>query len=61
MVQWVNDPVCLCNDASLISGPMKYVTYLTLPQLWCRWQMRLRFSPWSGNFHISQVWPKINK
>lgn len=29
-----------------------------MPHWWCRSQPWLRFDPWPGNFHMSQVWPK---
>ena len=28
----------------------------TLPQLWLKSQLRLRFSPGPGNFHVLSVW-----
>ena len=37
---------------------VQWVKDLALQQLWCRLQMELRFNPWSGNFHMSQVQPK---
>ena len=30
---------------------------LKWPQLWHGSQLQLRFSPWSGNSHMLQVWP----
>ena len=29
---------------------------LALLHLWCRSQVWLRLSPWSGNFHMLRVW-----
>ena len=34
MVQWVNDPACLCGGASLLPGPAQWVKDPALPQLW---------------------------
>ena len=33
---------------------------LALPQLLCRSQLLLRFSPWPENFHMLQEWTKTN-
>ena len=34
---------------------VQWVKDLALPQLWCRWQLWLRFDPWPRNFHMPQV------
>ena len=39
---------CLCDSTGSILGLME----LVLLQLWCRWQLQLRFDPWPRNFHI---------
>ena len=36
----------------------QWVKDLVLPQLWCRSQLWLEFSPWPRNFHMLPVWPK---
>ena len=36
----------------------QWVKESALPQLWCRLQLQLRFSPWPGNFHMLWAWPK---
>ena len=37
---------------------VQWVKDLVLLQLWCWLQLRLRFDPWPGNFHMLWVWPK---
>ena len=32
-----------------------------LPELWCRPQLQLRFSPWLEDFHMPWVCPKITQ
>ena len=53
--------LCLPSGAGSIPGPMQQVKDLALPWLQHRWQLRLGFNPWPGNFHISQVQPKKRK
>ena len=51
MVQWVTDLACLCGMAC--PWPRSGGLWdLALPQV------GLRFHPWSGNFHMPQVWQK---
>ena len=45
VVQWVNDPACLCSVASSIPGPVQWVKDLVLLQLWLRWHLWFRFDP----------------
>ena len=33
---------------------------LALLQLWHKSKLQLGFDPWSGNFHMLQIWPKNN-
>ena len=40
---------------------MEKVKDPALPKLWHRSQLRLRFDPWPGNFHMLQVQPKKEK
>ena len=61
VVQWVNEPTCLCGIAGSIPRPAQWVKDPVLPQLWQRSQMQLRFDPWPRNFHIPQVQPKKKK
>ena len=61
VVQWVNDLACLWGSAGSIPSLVQWVKDLALLQLWCRWQLWLRFSPWPGNLHMPQVWPKKKK
>ena len=51
-------PADLCDIASSTPGPVQWVKDLALPQLRCKSQMRLRFSPWPGNVHMPWVGPK---
>ena len=39
----------------------QWVKDLALPQLWCRSQFWLGFSPWPGSFHMPRVWQKERK
>jgi len=55
VMQWVNDPTCLCGGPSLISGQVQWVKDLALLQL------QLRFDLWPRNFHMLWVWPKKKK
>ena len=52
VVQWVTDPACLCGGDSSIPGLVQWVKDPVLLQLWWRSQLRLGFSPWSGNVHM---------
>ena len=52
MVQWVNDPPCLCGAAGLIPSPAQWVKTPALSQ------MQLGFNPWPGKFHMLQEWLK---
>ena len=45
----------------LIPGPMQCVKDPAVPLLWHRSQLQLGFSPWPGNFHMLQTWPKKEK
>ena len=56
MVQWVNDPACLCGFAGSIPGLVQWIKDLVLPLLWHRLQMWLGFSPWPENVRRPQVW-----
>ena len=58
VVQWVNDPACLCGGTGLIPSLAQWVKDAVLLQLWHRPQPRLRFDPWPGNFHMPWVHPK---
>ena len=40
---------------------VQWVKDPVLLQLWCRLQLRLKFNPWPGNFHIPRVRPKKRK
>ena len=57
VVQWVNDPVCLCGGTGSIPAQCSRLRI----QLWCRSQLQLRFDPWPGNVHMPRVWPKKKK
>ena len=48
MVQWVNDPACLCGGPGSTPGVVQWVKDTALVQLW------LAFDPWVGNFHMPQ-------
>ena len=54
---------CLCNGSGHCQGegaipsPTQWVKDPVLPKLWHRSQLRLRFIPWPGNFHMPQVQP----
>lgn len=61
MVQWVNDPVCLCGAAGSIPSLVLWAKDLASLQLCCRSRLCLGFDSWSGNFHTLQVWPKKKK
>jgi len=39
-----------------IPGPRQWVKDPMLPQLWCGWQLWLRFNPWPRNFHMPCCW-----
>ena len=62
VAQWVKKPTSAAQDTveawvpspALCSG----LEDSLLPQLWHRWQLRLRFSPWPRNFHMLWAWPK---
>ena len=63
MAQWVKNPTA---EAQVIAEVwVQSPTWssglkdLALPQLWHRLQLWLGFKPWSGNFHIPQVWPQV--
>ena len=43
LVQWINDPACLCEGTTLIPGPAQWVKDPVLRQLWFRSQFQLRF------------------
>ena len=62
MAQQVKVWRCLCGDVEptpgLIHSPTQWVKDLVLLQLQCRSELRLRFDPCPGNFHVPQVWPK---
>ena len=60
MVQWVNDPACLCAGGGLIPGVL-WVKDLVFLQLWHRSKLWLRFDPWPGNFQMPQGQPKEKK
>ena len=45
----------------MIPRPVQWVKDPVLLQLWCRLQLRLRFDPWSRNFHMLWVWLKEKK
>ena len=55
MVQWVNDLALVYGITSWSPGPVQWVKDLALLQLW------LRFDPWPGNLHMSQVKLKKEK
>ena len=59
MVHQVKDPVW--SAAGLIPGLVQWVKDLTLPQLWHKLQLQLRFYPWSGNFQMPGVGLKKKK
>ena len=40
---------CLCSSAGSIPGLAPGIKDPELLQLWCRWQLQLRFNPWSRN------------
>ena len=61
MPQWVNDLAHLCGIAGLIPGLAQWAKDPVLLKLWCRLQMRLRFDPWLGNFHMLLVQLKKGK
>ena len=52
MAQWVSDLACLCGIAGSIPDPVQWIKDPALLQMWCRWQMCLKFDPWPGNFHV---------
>ena len=61
MAQWIKDPAHLCGIPVRFPGPEQWIKDPVWPQLWHKSQMRLRFNPWPGNFHMPQVWPKEEK
>ena len=38
-----------------VPAVVQWVNDPTLPQMWCRSQMQLGFSPWLGNFHMPSM------
>ena len=61
MVQWGNDLACLRGGAGQNPGPAQWVKNPALLQLWHRSQLQPKSNPWSGNFHVPQVWLKKKK
>ena len=53
VVQWVNDPACLCDSTDFILGPAQWVKDLVFLQF------GLRLEP--GNFHMPWMWPTKKK
>ena len=49
---------CCCGDVGSTLGPLQWVKYLALPQLWHGLQLWLEFDLWPRNFHVLQVQPK---
>ena len=55
MAQWVKDLALSLGSMGLIPGPVQWGKDVVLLQLWCGLQLQLRFDPWPGHFHMSQV------
>lgn len=62
---WCSGPAHFRGGAGLIPGRVQWVKdpgllqlQCRLQHLQCRWQLKLRFDPWPGNFHILQGWLK---
>ena len=56
--QLVKDPTCLSGVVGSIPGQAQWVKDWSLPKLWHRSQLRLRFDPWFENFHTLREQPK---
>ena len=52
---------CLFGSVGLSPGLARWVKDPALPQLWCRLQLWLGFSPWPGNFHMCECGQKKKK
>ena len=65
MVQWVKDPATVApvTMEAQVQSPARSSRLggLTLPDLWHRAQLQLRFHPWPRNVHMMPVWPKGKK
>ena len=57
MAQWVNDSACLLWRLWFNLSPAQWVKNPIL-LLWYRMQLRLRFDPCPGNFHVPRMQPK---
>ena len=58
VVQWIDDPACLCVALVGSSVLAQRLKHLALLQLWLRLQLQLRLDPWPRNFHVLGMWPK---
>ena len=58
---WIKDPTAaglVTVEVWVQSCLVQWIKDLALLQLWCRLQLKVRFDPWLGNFHVSLVQPK---
>ena len=53
VVQWVKN----LTAVAWATVEVQWIKGSGIPQLWCRLQLQLGFSPWPGNFHMLQVQP----
>ena len=61
VTEWVKDLTGCCGGIGLNPGLAQSTKDLALLKLWHSLQLQLGFSPWPGNFKMSQVWPKTKK
>lgn len=54
-LHWLQSLQGLSGGSGSFPGPVQWVKDLALPQLWCRLQLWLGFSPWPRNVHMPQV------
>ena len=63
MAQWVKNLTSVSQVAAEVEAQDQPLAQhcalrdLELPQLQCRSQLWLGFSPWPGNLHMPWVWP----